>query len=239
MKLIVFMLFILYNLSYSCFADHLILGASENYEEIRELNIEIVTLLYKKINRQIKILNFPIKRSELHLKDGFIDGLIGEQMSLDHEDCAVMATFPLSIVKFGAVARKGILNNNASFTDFLNYRVGIDHHRVFDEKSYQLLTQVTSTHNSLILFKLLNRNKLDIIIDLDLHINNHINDYLNIVKLDFSVELPLFHVLRNEHAYILPELEQAMSNIKKTGELDKIYKNFMIKHKIESGVSIK
>ena len=200
----------------------------------QKIGQQILPLIYQRIDLDIQITAMPASRAEVAAKKGVVDGEIMRiwDYGIDNPELIRVPTpyyfaetMPFVLKNSGIVIK--------SKADLAQYRIakvrGVKH----THNMTQGLRFVFESKNPKNMFKLLRAGEVDVVLTNTLDglmalNNNGIND---IIHMDKPLKtLPLYHYIHHKKAAIVPQIDNAIKQLKKSGELAKMLKQ--AEHKI-------
>lgn len=194
----------------------------------QQIGEQILPLIYHSIGINIQITSMPASRSEAAASRGLADGEIMRIWTYGEENPELIRVptpyYSLETMPF-VLKNSGIVIHTKA--DLKPYRIakvrGVKHTKNITQ-GLPFVFESTSTEN---IFKLLRAGKVDVAITNTLDglivLNNMaVNDITPMAKP--LKTLPLFHYIHHSKAAIVPKVDNAIKQLKKSGELEKMIK---------------
>ena len=192
---------------------------------------EILVRAYHKIGYEADVVFLPGKRARSNAINGVSSGEVARVKAYGKKSpTLVRIATELFVVRGAAFAIKDEVELG-TLDDLSKYRIGVLRGVLYSDR----LTDGYNRHYAKTisqLFKMLVRDRVDLIIAIDLSgmmtINREYKDTPIRVIRDDLIVLPVFHYLHENKAELVPRIAEVILNMKKSGELGRIRKDFVL-----------
>ena len=195
----------------------------------QQIGEQVLPLIYQSIDINIQITSMPASRAEAAATKGLADGEIMRIWTYGDENPELIRVptpyYSLETMPF-VLKNSGIVIHTKA--DLKPYRIA----KVRGVKHTNNITQglpfVFESNNTENMFKLLRAGKVDVVLTNTLDGLIVLNNMAvkDIIPMTTPLKtLPLFHYIHHSKAAIVPKVDNAIKQLKKSGELEK-----MIKH---------
>tara|TARA_R110001583_G_scaffold21088_2_gene80261 strand:+ start:3550 stop:4233 length:684 start_codon:yes stop_codon:yes gene_type:complete len=210
------------SLSFADAETTLVFSKVENVQD-QIVSEEILKVAYEKIGISIDIKGMPAKRSIQETNEGKVDGEVSRVFQIG-ELYPELIRIPTSI----NVIEPSVFSKNLHFTvtdcdDLKDYSVGIVRGAKFAELCTEKMDYVFVTKNINQALKLLDRNRVDIVIATKGNglaaLKKEGLESIYILSPALT-KMPLYHYLNPKHKYLALKIAEVLSNMQKSGELE-------------------
>jgi len=192
---------------------------------------QVLNEAFSRAGHKIKIIQLPAERSLINANEGIVDGDFVRISGLSalYQD---LIRVPEKIINFDFVAFTK--DSNLAISDWQStkgYHIGIVRGWKILEKNLVGAASLSRVKNQQLLFKLLDKNRVDIVV------YSRFEGYELINQLDIKgvkvLEPPLetremFLYLNKQHSQLVPIIAQNIMDMKKDGSYDEIFKKTLL-----------
>lgn len=197
-----------------------------------ELIMGAVEKAYSKLGIDVEFIEYPGKRALVQSTKGAVDAELSRVFEIGVENPSLVRV-PTPIFWFDATvfAKKNDLNING-WKSLRNLKVGIMRGMRFAELGTKDFPTVVAVENPRNLFKLLEADRLEVVVFSDLNgaYFIHKGRHNKIYPLAPSLQrIDSYHYVHEKHRDLVPKLDEQFKKMKMSGELDSMRKEFLLR----------
>lgn len=187
----------------------------------------LIEAIYQRAGLQVRIAPMPAKRANLEALAGRIDGEVSRIEAYANEHpTLIKVTPPYSYITISAFSNKPV--SIGTREDLAPYRVGYVRGVQTSIDLVSGLSDATDVVNSELLFAMLEKDRFDVVIDVNVNgqfeiqrLGSHsIRDVGTLLRSD------VYHMLAAHRTALAPRLSVAITQMKKSGELERLKGRF-------------
>jgi ABC-type amino acid transport substrate-binding protein len=190
----------------------------------------IIEKAYKQLDIKVEFVELPGKRALAESSSGHLDGELSRIYDVGMEYPSLIRV-PTPMFWFTPVAYSHLDKLDLKGPDALKkYRIGIMIGMYYTEQAANEFGQVTLIDDLQRLYQLLNRGRIDIVLDSDINGRYYMKKkgYKNVHPITPKLSrINAYHYVHEKHKALVPKLDKVFTAMKKSGELDKMRQDFL------------
>ena len=191
----------------------------------------IIEKAYKELNIKTEFVELPGKRALIESSSGHLDGELSRIYDVGLE-YPTLVRVPTPMFWFAPVAYSHLEKLDLKGVDALKkYRVGIMLGMYYTEQAANEFGQVTLVDDLQRLYQILESGRIDIILDSDINGKYYMKKkgYKNVQAVTPQLSrINAYHYVHEKHKDLVPKLDKIFATMKKSGELDKMRRDFLV-----------
>lgn len=190
----------------------------------------IIEKAYKELDIKVEFVELPGKRALAESSSGHLDGELSRIYDVGLEYPSLVRV-PTPMYWFTPVAYSHLDKLDLKGSDSLKkYRIGIMIGMYYTEQAANEFGKVTLIDDLQRLYQLLNRGRIDIVLDSDINGRYYMkkNGYKNVHPITPKLSrINAYHYVHEKHKTLVPKLDKVFTAMKKSGELEKMRQDFL------------
>lgn len=190
----------------------------------------IIEKAYTQLDIKVEFVELPGKRALAESSSGKLDGELSRIYDVGLEYPSLVRV-PTPMFWFAPVAYSHLEKLDLKGPDALKkYRIGLMIGMYYTEKAASEFGQVTLVDDLERLYQLLNSRRVDVVLDSDINGKYYMKkkNFKNIQPITPQLsQINAYHYVHEKHKTLVPKLDKIFRAMKKSGELEKMRRDFM------------